>query len=81
MPWSHLADRDGYLRATEVDTQNKSQIADLLPHHLESTTMNELPKLTRQHCEKDEASFYLPSEMKENFFEDKNTYPGTKNDI
>jgi hypothetical protein len=43
--------------------------------------MNELPKLTIQHYEMDEASFYLPSAMKENFFEDKNNYPGTKNDI
>lgn len=37
--------------------------------------MNELPKLTRQHYEKDKAGFYLPSAMKEIFFEDKNNYP------
>jgi hypothetical protein len=63
MPWSRLADRDGYLRATEVDTQNKSQIADLLPHHLESTTMNELPKLIRQHYENHEAGTSLVSKV------------------
>src|SRR5258707_14323287 len=61
--WSHLADREGCLRATEVDTQHKEQIADLLPHHLESKTMHELSKLTRQHYEKNEAGASLLSKV------------------
>jgi hypothetical protein len=44
MPWSHLADGGGCLRATAIDTQQKQM-------------------------------------MKENFFENKNNYPGTKHDI
>jgi hypothetical protein len=40
--------------------------------------MNELPELTRQHYEKDKAGFYLPSAMKENFFEDNKQLPGNE---
>jgi len=63
MPWSHLAGGDGCLRAGEVDTPHKKQIADLLLQNLESTTMNELPKLIRQHHEKSEAGASLLSKV------------------
>jgi hypothetical protein len=63
MPWSHLAGGDGCLRAGEVDTPHKKQIADLLLQNLESTTMNELSKLTRQHYEKNEAGASLVSKV------------------
>ena len=63
MPWSHLAGGDGCLRAGEVDPPHKKQIADLLLQNLESTTMNELSKRTRQHYEKNEAGASLVSKV------------------
>jgi hypothetical protein len=53
MPWSQLAGGDACLRAGEVETPHKKQIAVLLLQNLENTTMNELPKLIRQHYEKE----------------------------
>ena len=63
MPWSQLAGGDACLRAGEVETPHKKQIAVLLLQNLENTTMNELPKLIRQHYEKNDAGASLLSKV------------------
>ena len=63
MPWSQLAGGDACLRAGEVETLHKKQIAVLLLQNLENTTMNELPKLIRQHYEKNDAGASLLSKV------------------
>jgi len=42
MPWSQLAGGDACLRAGEVETPHKKQIAVLLLQNLENPTMNEI---------------------------------------